>query len=434
MDSECKRRMSPSLSLITVASLTPVKHEVYIEDENIQKINYQDRPDLVGITVNVNTSSRAYKIAKKYRKKGVPVIFGGIHVSANPDEALLHGDSVCIGEAEEVWPRVIADLQKGRLKVKYFSSSPGNLENIPIPRWELINKSKYLYTNIICSSRGCPFRCDFCYNSSSYIHNQFRNRPIEKVVEEIKHLGTKQIMFIDDNFIGNLQWTKKFIKRIAPLKLTWHAAVTVNIVNDLELLDSVQLSGCKSLFIGFESINKYSIKSVHKQQNKIEMYDKLIKECHKREIMVNASIAFGFDHDTKDVFKNTIDWLVKNKVETMTAHILTPYPGTRLHKKLHDEDRIIDHNKDNYNTAHVVFEPKNMTKEELYKGYIWAYKNFYSFKNILKRMPKSKQRRMSYLLFNLGYRKFGKITSMLGKLGLMNYIGKIGRKLAYNIE
>lgn len=434
MDSEYKRALSPSLSLLTIASLTPPEHSVYIEDENTQKIDFDDRPDLVGITVNVDTAKRAYAIASRYRQRNIPVIFGGIHASSDPDEALKHGDSVCIGEAEEIWGRILEDALNNRLKNKYYNNCPTDLEKVPLPRRDLTDTSKYLYTNIVCSSRGCPFKCEFCYNSNDYVHKQHRTRPIANVIEEISRLGTKQVMFIDDNFIGNPRWTFEFLKRIKPLDLIWHAAGSLNIVHDLKLLDAMAESGCKSLFIGFESINADSLNSVNKSQNNIRLYEKLIREVHSRNIMLNASLVFGFDHDRPSVFRETLDWLVENRIETMTAHILTPYPGTVLYKKLLHEGRITDFNTDHYNTAHVVFKPQNMTEEELFTGYLWIYDRFYSLKNIYKRLPENSEQKLSYLLFNLGYRKFGRLTSLLGKFGLMNFIGKIASRLAYNIS
>ncbi|HOT75182.1 MAG TPA: cobalamin-dependent protein, partial [Candidatus Wallbacteria bacterium] len=203
MDSEYKRRMSPSLSLATLASLIGAEHAVYIEDENVQNLNFNDGPDLVGITVNVDTSRRAYEIASVYRQKGIKVILGGIHVSANPNEALEYADSVCVGEAERLMQTIINDAQKGELKNIYYNPDPTDPQDIPLPDWSLVNRSKYLYTNIICSSRGCPFKCEFCYNSSEYVHHRYRNRPITNVMNEIKRMGTRQVMFIDDNFIGD---------------------------------------------------------------------------------------------------------------------------------------------------------------------------------------------------------------------------------------
>ena len=433
MDTELKRRMSPSIALLVLAALTPKVHEVFIEDENINNLHLDDRPDLVGITVNVDTSERAYEIAKHYRKKGVKVVLGGIHVSAVPEEAIQHADAICVGEAEDLWFEILNDTLANKLRGIYLNQNDVDIKNSPIPNWGSIIKRKYLYTNIVVASRGCPHKCAFCYNSCKYVSRKFRNKSVDQVLEEIENLETNHIMFIDDNFVGDPEWTKEFCHRIKNKSLTWHCAVSTNIVNDFGLIDQMSESGCKSMFIGFESINTKSLKSVSKSQNKIENYEKLISKIHQNKMMVNASLVFGFDHDKEDVFENNLKWLVHNKVDSMTAHILTPYPGTILFDKLTKENRIIDFDWRKYNTANVVFQPKNMSPKQLYEGYLWIYEQFYSIKNIVKRMPEKNLQKIPFLLFNLGYRKFGKLTSFLGKMGLMNSIGRLGKKLSYGI-
>jgi radical SAM superfamily enzyme YgiQ (UPF0313 family) len=425
--------MSPSLTLVILASLTPQPHEVYIEDENLQPVNYDDSPDFVGISVNVDTAYRAFSIAQRYRSRGIKVIFGGIHASANPDEMLNHCDSVCIGEAEELWVTILNDFIRNKWQPKYFHVQDTDLSNYPIPQWNYISKKDYLYHNVVITSRGCPFKCDFCYNSCDYVVNRYRNRPLQNVLDEIKSLHSRQIMFIDDNLMGNLLWFHEFLDSIKPLQIIWHGAVSANLVKYPDLIKKMAESGCRSLFIGFESINSYSIDSVHKVQNKTGDYEKLIDCLHSYAIMVNASLVFGFDFDTKDTFSETLHWLVKNKVETMTSHILTPYPGTKLYKKMLEENRIIDFNLRKYNTSNVVFRPKLMTPDELRDGYLSMYDHFYSLKNIIRRRPDNKKLIAPYFMFNFGYRKFGRITSALGRMGLMNQVGNLARRLSYGI-
>lgn len=434
MDSDFKRRMSPSIALLTVAALTPAGHAVTIEDENIQPLQLEDRPDLVGITVNVDTSQRAYEIAAAYRRAGVPVVLGGIHASANPEEALQHADMVCVGEAERLWGQIVADVQKGCFHRRYQDPRPADLAATPAPRWDLLDRSKYLYTNIVCASRGCPFRCDFCYNSADYVHPGHRQRPVANIIREIEALGTRHVMFIDDNLIGNVAWARDLVRAMRPLGLRWNAAASTTIGQHLDLLDEMVQSGCQSLFIGFETVNQESVRSVHKYQNHVKAYERLIAELHARGIMVNASLVFGFDHDGPDVFQHTLDWLVKNKVETMTAHILTPYPGTALFRRLEQEGRIVDYDWRHYNTSRVVFRPKLLTPEQLRCGYLWIYRQFYSLRNIVRRLPDNRRQRPAYLLFNLGYRKYGKFTSLLAFSGLMHTAGRLARRLAYGIE
>ena len=434
MDSEFKRRMSPSLSLVTIASLTPKAHFVYIEDENLQPLNFEDQPDLVGVAVNVDTAYRAFEISAIYRARGIPVIFGGIHASSDPDHVAPFCDSVCIGEAEDIWSLILEDVMNNCLKKKYSKMGNTDLNFYPLPDWNFTSKKDYLYHNIVITSRGCPFKCDFCYNSCEYVHNPYRNRPVENVLDEIRKQKMKQVLFIDDNLIGNKNWVIEFLTELKKLKVIWHGAVSTNLVHFPELIELMAESGCRSLFIGFESINSQSVQSVGKSQNKIREYEKLISELHYRGIMINASLVFGFDYDTEKTFPETLKWLINNKIETMTAHILTPYPGTVLYKKLLSENRIIDFDLGKYNTSNVVFRPERISPHELRSGYLWMYEQFYSMKNIIKRKPEHMRLIIPYFLFNLGYRKFGRFTSFIAnKLGMMNQVSMIARKLSYGI-
>ncbi|MEG0774233.1 radical SAM protein [Clostridium sp.] len=434
MDTKLKTRMSPSLALLTIANLTPKKHEVIVVNENIENIDFEEPVDFVAITVTVDVINRAVEISKEFRKRGVTVIAGGIHITADPEGAINSFDALCVGMAERVWAKILKDKENNSLKKIYYDMESIAGMEIVSPDYSIIDNKKYLYTNVISTSRGCPFQCDFCYNSCKNVLKTYINRPVGDVIKDIKALNTRHIMFIDDNFIGNPKWTKKLLKEITPLKLKWNAAVTSNILDMPELLDEMKESGCQSLFIGFESINSKSLDSVHKVQNSVNRYEKLVDEIHKRGIMINASFVFGLDEDDLSVFKSTLEWIVKNKIETVTSHILTPYPGTKLYSSLLEENRIVDFNLSNYNTAHVVYKPKNITSEELYNGYLWIYKEVYTFKNIMKRLPKSKKQWIPFLAFNFFYRKFGKFTEALCNIVSFKNIGRFFRRLAYLIK
>ncbi len=431
MDTKLKTRMSPSLALLTIANLTPKEHEVIIENENIEKIDFDEPVDLVAISVTVDVMNRAVDISKEFRNRGVTVIAGGINITADPESAAQHFDALSLGMAERVWPKILKDKENKSLKKIYSDMDNITGEEVVSPNYHIIDNKKYLYTNIISTSRGCPFKCDFCYNSCENALKTYINRPVHDVIKDINTLKTRHIMFIDDNFIGNPNWTKNLLKEIKPLKLKWNAAVSSNIVEMPDLLDEMRDAGCQSLFIGFESINSKSIDSVHKIQNNVIKYEKLVEEIHKRGIMINASFVFGLDEDDSSVFKNTLEWIVKNKIETVTSHILTPYPGTKLYSSLLKENRITDFNLSNYNTSHVVYSPKNMTAEELYNGYLWIYKEVYTLKNIMKRLPKSKKQWIPFLAFNLFYRKFGKLTELICNIVSFRNIGKFFRWISY---
>ncbi len=429
MDTGLKLHMAPPLGLLTVVNLLRDDNYVELENENIQKINYDDTPDIVGISVTVDTLPRAAKIAKRFRDKGCVVVAGGIFITTAYKMIRKDlFDVYCIGAAEGTWPQIIEDYKKHKLQSVYKCCTPVAGTKIVSPAYDFLKKGQYLYCNVIHTSRGCPFRCDFCYNSAK--ERQYVNRDIDDVLADIRTVHSKHIMFIDDNFAGNPKWTKAFLKRIIPLKIKWSAAVSINAANDDELLNLMKKSGCRSLFIGFESINPSSVSGVHKVQNSVNEYEKAIKAIHDRGIMINASFVFGLDGDTTETFKSTLDWIVKNRIETVTSHILTPYPGTALYDRMKKEGRILTDKLSLYNTAHVVYELKGMTREELYRGYIQIYKDIYSFKNIIRRCPKSKEIRAAYFMFNLFYRKYGKFTDALCRIVTYEKVGWFAEKVS----
>ncbi len=430
MDTTLKTRMSPALGLLVIAEVLRKEHTVIIQDENIAPVNYSEKADIVGVTVTVNTLDRGAQIAQEYRKHGAVTVGGGIHISAQPDECEKYFDAICIGPSEKIWPEIAADVQNNALKKRYLCSIAMRGDEIVSPAYDLIDKRKYLYSNIVSTGYGCPFKCSFCYNSCEAYRNLFINKPVDRVIDDIKAVGRKHVMFIDDNFIGNPEWTRALLEKIKPLQIKWNAAVSCNIINIPGMLDMMKESGCQGLFIGFESLKTDVISNVNKGQNNVKMYETLISQIHDRGIMVNASFVFGLDGETSDVFKNTLDWIVKNKIETVTSHILTPYPGTQLYDDFVRDKRITSFNYSEYDTAHVVYKPLDMTADQLYKGYINIYKQVYSIKNIFKRMPVSKSQKMPYLLFNFVYRKYGKVTEFICKTIGYERVGRFAEKFS----
>lgn len=431
MDTTLKTRMSPSLGLLTVAQAIRNESDIDLINENVgEKIDYDKKVDLVGITVTVDTLPRAIEIARQYQKKGVKVVAGGIQITCCPESANDFFDVLCIGYAEGTWPEIIKDYKNGNLKKEYscIKISP---EEILSPAYDLLDHRKYLYVNVVSASRGCPFKCEFCYNSTKNIRNSFVNRCIEDVVSDIEELKRKHIMFIDDNFIGNPKWTREFLERIKPMKIKWNAAVSANVADIPGMLDLMKESGCQGLFIGFESLNENSIKTAQKGRNNVAKYEWIISEIHKRGIMINASFVFGLDDDDESTFHRTLEWIVKNKIETVTSHILTPYPGTAQFKRMNEEGRITSYEQENYTTSEVVYTPKKLSPERLREGYLKIYKDIYSFKNIFKRMPSCQK--TGYLFFNLLYRKFGKMTEKVCELIGYNRIGFVCEKLSFRL-
>ncbi len=428
MDTDFKTKMSPSLALLTILNLTGKEHDVIMINENVEKIDYTLNVDLVAMTITLDVLNRGAKIAKSFMERGIPVVAGGIHITCDPENCERLFTSICVGPAERVWSKILEDTEKGELKSRYSDFENFRGEEVVSPKYNFTTNKEYLFTNVVSTSRGCQNRCAFCYNSSkNCVHVK---RPIKDVVNDIKSINKKYIYFIDDNFISDINYTFELLKQIKRLGIRWGCAVTTNIYNHIDLLDEMAKCGCQSVFIGFESINTKSIESVNKL-NKVSEYENLINIIHEKGIMVNASMVFGLEGDTKDVFKNTVDWLVKMRVETLTSHILTPYPGTKVYDKMFIDGRITDYDLSKYNTSNVVFKPVHISEKELLDGYLWVYKEFYSLKNIYRRLPINKKQRRTYLIFNILYRRFGGIFSKISKVVPMNIMGRLAESIAY---
>jgi len=285
----------PPLGLLNVAATTPEDVKITLTDENVEPINFERKRDLAGITVMSSAAPRAYEIADTLRKKGVPVVLGGPHASALPDEAIQHADSVVIGEAEGVWERLIDDFKKyGKkgLKKFYKNEEKPDLSEVPFPRWDLLKKEKYIVTKVLHATRGCPYNCSFC-SVTKLFGRKIRKRPVEKIVECIeknsgKSLKDRFFVFLDDNIMGDRVYAKELFKALVPYKLIWMSQASVNCAYDEELLALAAKSGCKALFIGFETILPQALEEIGKHQNKIDFYLEAIKRFHKYGIFVEG--------------------------------------------------------------------------------------------------------------------------------------------------
>ncbi|MCX5868312.1 MAG: radical SAM protein [Proteobacteria bacterium] len=382
-------RISPSLSILLVAGLTPPDVEVDFVREIEGKINFDDPADLIGITAMIHQASRAYEISAEFRKRGKTVVIGGIHATMFPEEVKANCDTVVVGEAEGVWTQLIRDFQKHQLKPFYKADRLHDLKNIPPPRYDLARKKgHYLYIPI-WSSRGCPYNCDFCCMWRIY-GGKFRKRPIEDVVRDVEVSKRKRTFFLaDDNFSVDRSYTKELLKALIPLKIEWVVESEIRVAEDEELLDLMRESGCLGAYLGMESLNLKNLNEVDKGFANAERYREYLRRFHEHGVPVAAGLMFGFDEDSKETFKSTLDFLVENHVHYLFAHLLVPVPGSKLWERLETEGRMIPerHRKFSYyEGSHATFYPKNMTPEELEK-YCWDfYRAFYSFPSFFKRV------------------------------------------------
>ena len=387
-----EQSISYPISLVTLAALTPPDVEITIRNEYVEEIDPDAAVDLVGITGYTSQITRGYQLADAFRQRGVPVVLGGIHVSLNPDEAERHADAIVIGEAEGIWGQVLADCRAGRLQKRYVREGYPDLQDLAIPRYDLVDPQHYIRpltvnSNLIPiqTARGCPHHCDFC-SVIRFQGRKYRMKPIAHVLKEIEACGSDYLFFSDDNVIGNLPRAKAFFEAITPLNVKWMGQFPSTIGRHPELIELAAKSGCFLLFVGFESIVPQSLREVGKAFNQKQDYAAVIRQILDAGITPFGSFAFGFDHDEPDVFDRTLEFLATTGMPLASFFILTPLPGTVLYDRLLQEGRIIDHHWHNYDLSRVVFRPARMGPEELQEKYWRAFAAFYARPKIVQRI------------------------------------------------
>jgi radical SAM superfamily enzyme YgiQ (UPF0313 family) len=403
-----KQMLMPQLALFILQGLTPKEHQVSTVDEEAEDIDLEHDCDLVGISCMTSNASRAYLMAREFKKRGRTVVLGGVHPTLLPDEALLYADAVVIGEAEGVWAELLEDYKKGSLKKIYHNPRPDLSRYVP-KDFSKITK-RHLFDMVpIMTSRGCPYHCDFCCVTDLF-GKEIRHIPIDNVVRDITESGARNFMFLDDNVIGHPAYAKELFAAIRPLKISWVGQSSISmLVNDDELLKLAAESGCKGLFIGLESVKEAQMKSMRKSFKSLEGLENGLKKMRKAGIFVLASMIFGFDEDTEDVFDETVKFLIKNKVHTVAFNVLTPYPKTKTFQKMKEEGRLLTNDWKYYDHSTVVFQPKTMSPYELMVGKIRARKKFYSAWSILKRFFGNFNHAAIYLAMNWGHLKGVKV-------------------------
>lgn len=387
--------LSPPLALPMLAAVTPKQHESIMIDENYQNINFDFECDIVGISVITSAATRAYQIADNFRKRNVPVVLGGCHPSILPKEAKQHADSVVIGEAEEIWPKLLKDFEEGKLKPFYHPTNPVDLKNIPSPKRDIIKRSFFAAPAQL--SRGCPYGCKFCFLTNS-IHGQIhRNRPVDYVVDEIKSITQKLIIFYDPSLTIDAEYTKTLFKALKGLNKKFICLGNVDVLgNDDELLMLAKEAGCIQWHIGFESVSQPVLEKVGKKTNKVENYLKTVKKIHKYGMNVHGFFMFGLDGDDSSVFDETLKFIMESQLDSVDLSTLIPFPGTPLYEELSKQGRILTKDWSKYRfQKNIVFKPKILSEAELLAGVIKIFKNYYSSKNVVKRFSNTIHRGFS---------------------------------------
>jgi radical SAM superfamily enzyme YgiQ (UPF0313 family) len=379
----------PIITLPHLASITPRKYDVEIVNENYESIDFNVDVDLVGITCYTMTAPRVYEIADEFRRRGKKVVLGGYHPTAMPDEAKQHADSIIMGMAEASWPHLLEDLEKGKMKKIYPRNPDFDMADIPPIRRELIKHNPF--TGAVQSTRGCTNKCEFCA-IGSFSHHGVKQRPIKNVVKEIKEMPHKTFIIHDPHLTVNRKYAKELFKEMIKNKIrkSWVANGTTDVLLkvDDEFLDLAKKSGCVEWFIGFESFSQAALDGIKKTHNKVEDFKKMIKRVHDHGMAIQGGIIFGFDEDTVDIFDTTLEKMYELEIDVVEINILTPYPGTPLFDRIKADGRLLTKDWSRYNQVDIVFQPKNMTVEELREGVRKVAKEFYSIPNIIRRNTK----------------------------------------------
>jgi radical SAM superfamily enzyme YgiQ (UPF0313 family) len=379
------------------------RYEVALVDEYNQTIPYEHEFDLVAITVNTPNASHCYRISETFRQQGAKVVMGGPHVTLLAEEAKQFCDHLITGEAEETWPQFLEDFHHGTAKRVYTCEHPPSLQGLPIARRDLIKRRRFT-RGAVFASRGCPYDCHFCSLKQIYCPS-FRMRPIHEVIQDITTIEQAYFVFWDDNFFGNINYAKQLMHELKPLRKKWAAQVTIDRCQNEEILRLARESGCLYLFVGLESFSGESLASVNKESNNVNRYRRTIELIHQCGISVWAGIIFGFDGDYKEVFQNTLMACEQLGLDGVTPSILTPLPGTPIFDEWKKDGRLLHSDWKYYNgKTEVSFQPKHMTVEELYGGYMWFRRKFYSYRSISKRLLISRTNMIHNLIINLGYK------------------------------
>ncbi len=392
---QCKDAISSPFKLQRVnlpllAALTPPGHTITIVEEAFAPDDINQDVDLVGITVLTELAVRAYQIGDTYRRKGVKVVMGGIHPTVLPEEALEHADAVVVGEAEGVWSQLVSDAASGQMQRIYRAGKITDLKGLPKPRRDLFpgtNGKGYIPIPIgVETSRGCPYDCEFC-SIGQTLGRQYRVRPVQEVIAEIEAIDSPYIFFVDDALGLNRNAAKKLFAEMVPFRRRWLAQGTVSLAEDLELLRLMKRAGCLGLLIGFESVQKDTQNEVHKIKNlRVDFYEAMHR-FHGEGFGILGCFVFGFDYENKNVFEQTLDFIMRSHMDVVQLRILTPYPGTRLYERLLSEGRLFvsDWWLRGYPPDTLLFRPRGMTADELVDGFARLNRQAYSFGAMTKR-------------------------------------------------
>jgi len=405
-----KKRELVTLTLPYLAALVPAEFRIRLTDEQTQNLDLDAPCDCVFLSITTLNSFRAYDIAENYRKKEIPVVMGGPHCFFHHDEAAKHADAVAIGEGETLIPRILEDLRSGKLQSIYRAESLHDLRGLPLPRHDLLDPRTFARFRSVAvqTSRGCPYRCAFC-SERYYLGEKYRTRPVDDVIEEIRHTKSRRIHFSDSTFVGKRGHTLQLMEKLVPLSIQWSTLWNANMVLDRELMTLAKRSGVIHLNIGVDSINHDTLRSMNKKSTPHGRLKEMIKILRKAEISFSLNFILGWDTDKLEDFRATLEFVQHNKVPVAFFNAFSPHRGTPVFEDYLEQGKIRDvDNIDRWPGIGLRAEiyPTNFTAEQLEENIVYMYRQFYSWRSILHRlrMPTSTSSLVSWHL-NVSQRK-----------------------------
>ncbi len=396
------------LALPTLAAVTPPQHTVTIVDEMVQTIDFDGEWDLVGITSMTFKAPRAYEIAAEFKQRGIIVIMGGIHASVRPKEVSQHVDSVVVGEADDIWPKILEDVENKQLQPIYNVKTAPDISKAPPPRHDLASKNTYFFS-FLQTTRGCPFSCNFC-TVTQFNGRIIRKKSPEQVVQEMERIinnrlifpvidtddGKKKkmalpIFFVDDNFAIDRKHAIAVCRALIKFQnekgiyLDWFTQVNYAVGLDDELLSFLSKAGCRHLYMGFESLSPASLKAMKKTMNSPEKYAAAIQNAKRYGFKVVFSTILGSEFDDIDCGNILADFIEEEKVFYVSPNIMTPLPGTKSGDELEQDGRIVVKDFGQYNSRNAVFQPRLMTPFQLQSVYVSFCLRLFTFDKMIKR-------------------------------------------------
>jgi radical SAM superfamily enzyme YgiQ (UPF0313 family) len=371
-----------------IAGLTPNDVDITFFDDRLEPIDFDVPTDLVAISVETYTARRAYQIATEYRRRGVPVVMGGFHPTLVTEEVMDHAESVVVGEAEGLWEQLLKDFSRGEMKPVYRAARRPDITRTA-PDRSIFRGKKYLPIGLVEAGRGCTFKCDFCVIQSYFASTQNR-RGTPSIVEELRGLKDKRklFFFVDDNIASHPDEAKAFYEQLIPLKIKWVSQATITMTHDEELLKILKASGCQGVLIGMETLDSRNLRLMNKSFNGNRGgAEEAVRRLHKHSMRLYATFIFGYDFDTEDTFRKTLQFCMDNKIFMAAFNHLTPFPGTPLYERLQKEGRLIYQKwwlDARYRYGNLPFET-TFPPEKIQTECMKARAAFYSYRSILQR-------------------------------------------------